>query len=175
MDTYNRAGFFQAFFKSTNQDSNLKPPANRCFYPYCFLFPECRIFSFTKCGERNSTEKTVNFALLHRHPFFICTHNMQKKILLVWHRQPHKLQTGSCSGSLYGEVGLSVGSKFSLLYYRLCQWRQMPNSGYQKFLCVCPPPTEINGRSLSPSLVRDRLSVLLIVLLICVNSDLWQE
>lgn len=44
-----------------------------------------------------------------------------------------------------------------------------------QFLCIYPPPTEINEISLSDSLLREKIGVLLIVLLKSVNSDLWQE
>lgn len=44
-----------------------------------------------------------------------------------------------------------------------------------QFLCIYPPPTKINERSLSDSLPREKIGVLLIVLSKNVNSDLWQE
>lgn len=54
---------------------------------------------------------------------------------------------------------------FLSLFSLLCQKRQEPKSGYYNFLGIYPPPTKNNGISLSDSLLREKLGVLLIVLL----------
>lgn len=103
-------------------------------------------FSFSRCGKRTSTENTVNLCvLLYRHQVFICTHNMQKNILQLWHWQPHKFQRGSCSESLCREVVECMKWVFSPFFSSLPEKTEAKIRILQLFMHIPNHPLKLMG------------------------------